>query len=256
MEFPLPLLTLGKFRCVQSCYPKDTPTPPPKIALCLPNLHSNNFIKFIYLSPSNPFSVSPNRRKATNWTFFFYLTLPLSSSPFSVTMETMTKQQPFTPTSACTRLSMHKGSHVVSKFKPKIRIIHVFAPEIIKTDAANFRQLVQSLTGKPSEKNGIRRKIKTSSSSPGNKNPISKKVTDQQLQQNDGFPSGLRNESELIKEGIQELWRSSGEKINSFLDGFSDLDGFIEELSEFHSLPALRSSNYSRLDVLEDPKLV
>ncbi|XP_051151343.1 VQ motif-containing protein 18-like [Andrographis paniculata] len=34
--------------------------------------------------------------------------------------------------------------------KPKIRIIHIFAPEIIKTDAANFRELVQRLTGKPS----------------------------------------------------------------------------------------------------------
>ncbi|CAL1372390.1 unnamed protein product [Linum trigynum] len=32
---------------------------------------------------------------------------------------------------------------------PKIRIIHIFAPEIIKTDVANFRELVHRLTGKP-----------------------------------------------------------------------------------------------------------
>ncbi|KAK8667573.1 hypothetical protein V6N13_007721 [Hibiscus sabdariffa] len=37
----------------------------------------------------------------------------------------------------------------VSKAKPKIRIIHVCAPEIITTDVANFRELVQTLTGKP-----------------------------------------------------------------------------------------------------------
>ena len=33
--------------------------------------------------------------------------------------------------------------------RPKIRIIHIIAPEIIKTDVANFRDLVQRLTGKP-----------------------------------------------------------------------------------------------------------
>lgn len=33
--------------------------------------------------------------------------------------------------------------------RPKIKIIHIIAPEIIKTDVANFRDLVQRLTGKP-----------------------------------------------------------------------------------------------------------
>ncbi|KAH6794660.1 hypothetical protein C2S52_005137 [Perilla frutescens var. hirtella] len=46
-------------------------------------------------------------------------------------------------------VSMHKNSQTISKMKSKIRIIHIFAPEIIKTDAANFRELVQRLTGKP-----------------------------------------------------------------------------------------------------------
>ncbi|KAK4432175.1 VQ motif-containing protein 25 [Sesamum alatum] len=49
--------------------------------------------------------------------------------------------------------AMHNDSHqstILSKCrKPKIRIIHIFAPEIIKTDAANFREVVQTLTGKP-----------------------------------------------------------------------------------------------------------
>uniref|UniRef100_A0A803QNZ9 VQ domain-containing protein n=1 Tax=Cannabis sativa TaxID=3483 RepID=A0A803QNZ9_CANSA len=58
-------------------------------------------------------------------------------------------------------LAIHKDSKTISKVssstiinttKPKIRIIHIFAPEIIKTDVANFRELVQRLTGKPTEK--------------------------------------------------------------------------------------------------------
>lgn len=44
---------------------------------------------------------------------------------------------------------MQKGSHTISKEKPKIRIIHIVAPEIIKTDVDNFRALVQRLTGQP-----------------------------------------------------------------------------------------------------------
>lgn len=52
------------------------------------------------------------------------------------------------------RLSVNAGSHAISKSTPpppaapKIRIIHLSAPEIIQTDAANFRDLVQRLTGK------------------------------------------------------------------------------------------------------------
>ncbi|KAK8916832.1 hypothetical protein KSP39_PZI023057 [Platanthera zijinensis] len=51
-----------------------------------------------------------------------------------------------------------------SIFKPKIRVVHVFSPEIIKTDPANFRELVQRLTGKPAKKlhdvGGARRRRK------------------------------------------------------------------------------------------------
>ncbi|KAA8516990.1 hypothetical protein F0562_017192 [Nyssa sinensis] len=55
-------------------------------------------------------------------------------------------------------LVMHRDSQVISKVKPKIRIIHIFTPEIIKTDAANFRELVQRLTGKPTEGNNTMKK--------------------------------------------------------------------------------------------------
>lgn len=48
---------------------------------------------------------------------------------------------------------MHKRTHNISKVKPKIRIIHIFAPEIIKINAENFREVVQRLTGKPTGDN-------------------------------------------------------------------------------------------------------
>ncbi|CAN6194303.1 unnamed protein product [Urochloa humidicola] len=42
------------------------------------------------------------------------------------------------------------ASHTATPMtRPKIKIIHIIAPEIIKTDVANFRDLVQRLTGKP-----------------------------------------------------------------------------------------------------------
>lgn len=50
-------------------------------------------------------------------------------------------------------LAMHKKTHIISKVKPKIRITHIFAPEIIKINAENFREVVQRLTGKPTEDN-------------------------------------------------------------------------------------------------------
>ncbi|KAJ1273347.1 hypothetical protein BS78_06G272900 [Paspalum vaginatum] len=46
--------------------------------------------------------------------------------------------------------SAHRLSHAIAKAPPrKIRIIHVLAPEVIKTEARHFRELVQRLTGKP-----------------------------------------------------------------------------------------------------------
>nr|ACG27674.1 VQ motif family protein [Zea mays] len=41
----------------------------------------------------------------------------------------------------------HRG--IPPPTRPKIKIIHIIAPEIIKTDVAHFRDLVQRLTGKP-----------------------------------------------------------------------------------------------------------
>ncbi|WVZ87579.1 hypothetical protein U9M48_034193 [Paspalum notatum var. saurae] len=52
--------------------------------------------------------------------------------------------------------SAHRLSHAIAKAPPprKIRIIHVLAPEVIKTEARHFRELVQRLTGKPAPSGG------------------------------------------------------------------------------------------------------
>ncbi|KAK8649321.1 hypothetical protein V6N13_130051 [Hibiscus sabdariffa] len=110
-----------------------------------------------------------------------------------------------------TKLPVHKDSQTISKPKPKIRIIHVFAPEIIKTDAANFRELVQTLTGKPPQEKGRQRK------------PI---ITDQ----------AMAAAKKRVKEE-EGVWSHVGE---NFLSGFGDFDGLIQELGvggEFPLLP-------------------
>jgi len=51
-------------------------------------------------------------------------------------------------TSSTMRAAHHRGMPPPPT-RPKIKIIHIIAPEIIKTDVAHFRDLVQRLTGKP-----------------------------------------------------------------------------------------------------------
>ncbi|KAL5224688.1 hypothetical protein ABZP36_011327 [Zizania latifolia] len=50
--------------------------------------------------------------------------------------------------SSTPRPAQKDSSGEMPKGRPKIKIIHIIAPEIIKTDVANFRELVQRLTGK------------------------------------------------------------------------------------------------------------
>jgi hypothetical protein len=51
--------------------------------------------------------------------------------------------------------SQHRLSHAIPKTPPrKIRIVHVLAPEVIKTEARDFRKVVQRLTGMPSSQKG------------------------------------------------------------------------------------------------------
>ncbi|KAF2289474.1 hypothetical protein GH714_036513 [Hevea brasiliensis] len=131
------------------------------------------------------------------------------------------KKQACIPTSSPTPspLTMHKDSQTISKAKPKVRIVHIFAPEIIKTDVANFRELVQRLTGKPAEK-GCKKK-------PGipRRQDQPTAVTTEKEELRSGFgDSGSRGK---VKEE-EEMW--NGANSGGFLSGFGDWDGFIQEL--------------------------
>ncbi|GAU50169.1 hypothetical protein TSUD_282480 [Trifolium subterraneum] len=141
--------------------------------------------------------------------------------------------------SSSSKLGVEKDSQMISKVKPKIRIIHIYAPEIIKTDAENFRELVQRLTGKPEdhERGGARSKSKTAPPPPTNdsmdlnlENLEKAMIVQEDEKDFLNQQNGIRIKNETDEE---DIWRKSksNEKFNGFLDGFSELDGFMEELS-------------------------
>lgn len=150
------------------------------------------------------------------------------------------------PASSKLGIDHHRDSHVISKGKPKIRIIHIYAPEIIKTDAENFRELVQRLTGKPEDegRGGGRGKSKTAPTTT-TKDPImdlhpNKKAMIMQEDEKEflSLQNGIRvvkneNKEEEVVADI-DMWRrsiKSNEKFSGFFDGFTELDGFMEGLS-------------------------
>nr|DAD42202.1 TPA_asm: hypothetical protein HUJ06_000432 [Nelumbo nucifera] len=134
------------------------------------------------------------------------------------------------PNSVSSALAMHRDSYVVSKFKPKIRIIHIFAPEIIQTDAANFRELVQRLTGKPTDRRGRKKKSRFIAAGQESTKAITE-LTDGFNNSGYGYAEGR-----IIKE--EEMWRCEnsttdylgGFDFDSFIKGFDDseMDGFGE----------------------------
>jgi len=142
-------------------------------------------------------------------------------------------------------LAMHKDSHTISKTKPKIRIIHIFAPEIIKIDAENFRELVQKLTGKPSgEKKSFKKKTRViegisknegvreqeSSRSTSSGSGLSSEDCSRKELNNGGFWGLDLTMDRVIKEEVRE-GGSSDEGCGGYLGGFSDLEGFISEIN-------------------------
>ncbi|XP_044507145.1 VQ motif-containing protein 17-like [Mangifera indica] len=144
---------------------------------------------------------------------------------------------------------MHRDSQTISKPKPKIRIIHIFAPEIIKTDVENFRELVQRLTGKPahdlqqkkSSRNNKKRKNpraprKEQEFPRKNNNNNSTSFQENQLQEEkktarSGSSSGIQGVKEEEEEGV--MWSNNG----GYLNGFSDFEGFLHEIGEFPLMP-------------------
>ncbi|KAK4725348.1 hypothetical protein R3W88_028127 [Solanum pinnatisectum] len=141
------------------------------------------------------------------------------------------KQNQISRTSPSTPLNiLNKHSQNISKLKPKIRIIHIFAPEIIKTDVANFRELVQRLTGKPSE---IKKRSRISSST---KKLVPKKLELIKGGYNCNYPSELIMRERIKGEEQEDIWRNAnyGE---GFLGGFQEFDGFMQDFNQIPLLP-------------------
>ncbi|KAJ7971444.1 putative VQ motif-containing protein [Quillaja saponaria] len=167
---------------------------------------------------------------------------------------------------ASSPLAMHKSSQTISKTKPKIRIIHIFAPEIIKTDVENFRELVQRLTGKPSDdsEKGCNMK-KPRVVAGGRRNHHQESITkgstssvhgyDDQMYNSGYKPNYMTKKMDLrngfwglepirervVKEEAERVWngdQNSGGFSGGFLGGFADFEGcFISELGELPLLP-------------------
>lgn len=135
------------------------------------------------------------------------------------------------------KLTIYKDSHTVTKLKPKIRIIHVVAPEIIKTDVKNFRELVQRLTGKTTaevkgttkEKHEVKGSIKES-------NVQSKSLCTCCSKPNENEESG----EDIVKESEGEIY---GDFPNGFLRFPADIDDFFNNQEESElSIPQFESS--------------
>ncbi|KAM7265685.1 hypothetical protein ACFE04_003368 [Oxalis oulophora] len=180
-------------------------------------------------------------------------------------MMMMNKKQTNNNYIANSRLTtLNKNSQMITKPKPKIRIIHIFAPEIIKTDVANFRELVQRLTGKPPTTTATATRKKQKKPNPINVIRRNELTHEELLLLSSEEPTscgsnktvmststgsggggffemkgsydhqmrlGLKEEEE---DGEVEMW-SNGDVNNGggFLSGFGDFDGFIQELGDF-----------------------
>ncbi|KAF8113872.1 hypothetical protein N665_0045s0110 [Sinapis alba] len=150
-------------------------------------------------------------------------------------MEVTQYHQSFNKVSS-SRVSMNKNSKVISKIKPKIRIIHIFPPEVIKTDIKNFRSVVQSLTGKP-----VAREDKT-----GTKRVKPDILTSQEPVCLDHQPvkgfNGLLGKGESHQ--VKEEW-GSGDQSTSNANTYFDLEGLIQDVGEdyFSTFPMRSSSS-------------
>lgn len=156
------------------------------------------------------------------------------------------KQSQISRTSPSTPLNMmNKNSQNISKLKSKIRIIHIFAPEIIKTDVANFRELVQRLTGKPSEIKKNNNNIKKRSRISTNK-LVPNKLELIRSGYNCNYPSELMRER-IKGEEQDDVWRNANYG-GGYLGGFQEFDGFMQDFNQLPLLPLDDNNTTNHLD--------
>ncbi|PIN05878.1 hypothetical protein CDL12_21570 [Handroanthus impetiginosus] len=143
------------------------------------------------------------------------------------------KPHTFDSTFVPPKLVVQKNSHTISKLKPKIRIIHIVAPEIIKIDAENFRELVQRLTGKPVERKG----------SADKGDDVSPQVLLPRLHgskpRKNTESAGVIMQNTQIMKDIEEIKQE--ENPNAFLSFLADVDGFLLDMNEIPLL-SIRTS--------------
>ncbi|XP_073278674.1 VQ motif-containing protein 25-like [Primulina huaijiensis] len=119
--------------------------------------------------------------------------------------------------------------------KPRIRIIHLFAPEIIEIDAANFREEVQRLTGKPADDQNTCKRSRVSRNlllepniSSANKRKLEVASMRAGLDDHDGI------------KGEGEIWREAYPG-GGFLGRFSEIE--YEFMQEIHKLTYVESTS-------------
>ncbi|XP_010036486.1 VQ motif-containing protein 17 [Eucalyptus grandis] len=164
--------------------------------------------------------------------------------------EMILREQPFmgnpsstsTPSSA---LGIHRDSRSIAKVKPKIRIIHIFAPEIIKTDTANFRGLVQRLTGKSAASAANHQKSQKRKSSgliipkrEGHQKIMPEKPIPRKMEQINLFHGFDPRERMKEEEGMMMMMVRGGGDGGGYLKDFADLDGFAYEMGGLPLLSA------------------
>ncbi|GLJ22446.1 hypothetical protein SUGI_0422500 [Cryptomeria japonica] len=164
-------------------------------------------------------------------------------------MEPSTRNQ--LRSSSNTMLGTSNSSHVISKFNahapcgtpptiqntkmvaPTIRIVHIFPPKIIKTDPANFRALVQKLTGRHSHSPSKKPKKKKLRSPVMNPPPMAG------LSEDDSFCS-KQTECPFYQNPVAEIKTESFgcdginlcDNFAGFFGGFAEFDMFGSILPE------------------------
>ncbi|CAA2956728.1 Hypothetical predicted protein [Olea europaea subsp. europaea] len=144
---------------------------------------------------------------------------------------------------APSKLGLDKYSHTISKTKPNIRIIHIVAPEIKKTEVENFREIVQRLTGKPTTAQGKGINVIK---------PMKK------MESSGDVPVSQSSEHRMKKEIGEEILyggqNSNGEEIlygeqnsNGFLSFLGDVDCFIN-IQDIFFLDITLQKRQRRLD--------
>ncbi|KAF7003996.1 hypothetical protein CFC21_019260 [Triticum aestivum] len=155
-------------------------------------------------------------------------------APHSPAVKLQSRAAP-APSSA---MGAHRWSRPIAKGPPrKIRIVHVLAPEVIKTDARHFRELVQRLTGKP-KGGGVGGGASSSSSSRSPESAAAESSSQQQAAAGGSSSVAVAVAPEAaaggtVKAEVKEEDAASPEGGFGEAGGTATNDAFFQDLDEF-----------------------